>query len=201
MYIDFDPNKQSLQEFLIFCPRRVHYYPALRNQLDDREAGKEEHSHDRSASLHPKQQAGGGIQNLARCTLKAKPIIPDRSKTFHEKRGIFLSLLNPIQTYTQTHNKNLRAKTIVPLVADAAKSGSSHHAGNHGNSEEDDADDGGSAIEEIHKRYSIECCYERIFPSFPHPIENQQVRSIVSRDDTDLGNCIGELPFLNSDIP
>ncbi|KAI7942881.1 hypothetical protein MJO29_012725 [Puccinia striiformis f. sp. tritici] len=81
MYIDFDPNKLSFKEFLIFCPRRLHYNPALRNQPGDREAGKEEHSQDRSACLRPKQQAGGGgaFQNLARCVLKAKPIIPDRS--------------------------------------------------------------------------------------------------------------------------
>ncbi|KAH9453300.1 hypothetical protein MJO29_012726 [Puccinia striiformis f. sp. tritici] len=36
---------------------------------------------------------------------------------------------------------------------------------------EDDLDNEGSTIEEIRKRYSIDCCYDRIFPSFPHPIE------------------------------
>ncbi|KAI9612259.1 hypothetical protein KEM48_004275 [Puccinia striiformis f. sp. tritici PST-130] len=71
-------------------------------------------------------------------------------------------------------------KEIKIAVADAAaaKSGTSHQAGNHDNSKEDDSDNEGLTIEdidlfreEIHKRYSIDCHYNRIFPSFPHPIK------------------------------
>ncbi|KNF02110.1 hypothetical protein PSTG_04608 [Puccinia striiformis f. sp. tritici PST-78] len=90
--------------------------------------------------------------------------------------GIFLSQLNPKQKKSQTHNKNLIAKTNIRLEAPAAKSVSSHQAVNNHNSKEDDSDNEGSIIEDIDlyrdqilKRYGVDCCYNSIFLSFLHP--------------------------------
>ncbi|POW00897.1 hypothetical protein PSTT_12837, partial [Puccinia striiformis] len=113
----------------------------------------------------------GDIQNLACCTLNAKPINIPRGG-----EGIFLSQLNPKQKKSQPHNKNLIAKPNIRLEAPAAKSVSSHQAINNHNSKEDDSDNEGSIIEDIDlytdqipKRYGVDCCYNSIFLSFLHP--------------------------------
>ncbi|POW09404.1 hypothetical protein PSTT_06783, partial [Puccinia striiformis] len=141
MYIDVNPNKQSFKEFKI------------------------------AAAVASIPNNKGDIQNLARCTLNAKPINIPRGG-----EGIFLSQLNPKQKKSQTHNKNLIAKTNIRLEAPAAKSVSSHQAVNNHNSKEDDSDNEGSIIEDIDlyrdqilKRYGVDCCYNSIFLSFLHP--------------------------------
>ncbi|POW12834.1 hypothetical protein PSHT_07940 [Puccinia striiformis] len=181
MYIDIDPNKQAFKDFKIaaadVCNTILSGISLMIGKAGKKNIPKIEWQafipnnkggHPKSCPLHLESEA----DYRRWVELIAKKKIP------REGGGIFLSQLNPKQKKSQTHNENLIAKTNVRLEAAAAKSGTSHQAGNNDNSEEDDSGDEGSIIEdvdifraEILERYGIDCRYDRIFPSFPHPTD------------------------------
>ncbi|POW19622.1 hypothetical protein PSHT_04466, partial [Puccinia striiformis] len=149
MYIDIDPNKQSFKEFEIaaadMCNTILCGISLMIGKGGKKNIPKIDWQvfipnnkggiHPKSRPLHLESEANyrGWVKLIAK-------------KNLPREGGIFLSQVNPKQ----------KKKTKVRLEAAAAKSGTSHQAGNHDNSEEDDSDNEGLTIEEIPKRYSTD---------------------------------------------